>query len=327
MRTVFFGSPPFATAVFEALAQSEHVPVGLVTGPERPAGRGRRGQGRQAPESALVDAAKELGIPVLRPADPHDPGFLDELRALDADVFTIASYGFLMKPELFEMPALGSLNVHASLLPRWRGASPIQRAIEHGDATTGVTIQRIVSRLDAGDVLLARELAIPPEVDAGQLLALLAPLGGAALVDALDILGAGRAVFTPQDESAMTYAKKLDKQDGLVDWSRPAEQLARHVRAMTPWPGAQTRDPKQRVLSLTRVTQVDPPATAERAAPGTLIAIEPEPVVMTGDGALEIVELKPAGKRAMSGTEFLRGARLEVGARFGIAIDSTNEEG
>ena len=321
---MFFGSPPFATAVFEALAQSEHIPVGLVTGPERPAGRGgrggRKGQARAAQKSALVAAAEAIDIPVFRPANPHDPTFLDELRALNADVFTIASYGFLMKPELFEMPALGSLNVHASLLPRWRGASPIQRAIEHGDEVTGVTIQRIVMKLDAGDVLLARELAIPPDATSGELLELLAPLGGSALVDALDVLGAGRADFRPQDESAVTYAKKLEKRDGDVDWGRPAVELARHVRAMTPWPGARAWDPKGRALTLVKVapTELEVGATT----PGTLVATEPGPIVATGEGVLEIIAIKPAGKREMSGAEYLRGARLEAGARFGAEPDS-----
>ena len=310
MRTVFFGSAPFATPVFARLAESAHALALVVTGPERPAGRGRA----PAP-SALAEAAERKGIRVARPADPHAAAFLAELDAAEADVFALASYGFLLRPELFERPAHGTLNVHASLLPRHRGASPIQRAILAGDERTGVSVQRIVKRLDAGDVLVRRELAIPPRATAGELLESLAELGGLALVEALDLLETGRARFEPQDESQATYAPKLTKHDGLVDWSRPAAELARHVRAMTPWPGARTSDPRGRALSLLEVEEAAGPAGP--APPGSVLESGARLVVATGAGALAILRLQPAGKRPLGAAEYLRGARLAAGERLG----------
>lgn len=315
MRFVFFGSPPFATPVLERLVASAHELVGLVTLPER-----RGGRGRKALESPLVLLAQRQDVPVLRPEDPHEPGVLAELEALAADVYLIASYGKILKPELFEAPPHGSLNVHASLLPRHRGASPIQRAILDGDAVTGVSIQRIVSALDAGDVLLSLECPIrtgEPGDTAGSLAAKLARLGGEAAVAALDRLASGEARFEPQDPDRVTYAPKLTKTDGVVDWTRPALELERLVRAMSPWPGARTTEAGGRELTLIAVEVV--PLEDRRSEPGTVVAVGDRLVVATGDGALAVAELKPAGKRAMPAADYLRGARTAVGDRLGEA--------
>lgn len=308
MRTVFLGSPPFATPVFEDLCASRHRPLALVTRPDRP-----RGRGRATLRSPLPLRADELGVEVLQPADPHAPEVLARLRALEPEVLFVASYGVIMKPSLLELAPHGALNAHASLLPRHRGASPIQAALLSGDEVTGVSIQRIVPELDAGDVLLAREHVIGPEETAGELLAALSRLAGAAALEALDLLESGAARFEPQDPEAVTFARKLKKDAGHLDFTRDAQFLVRHVRAMTPWPGALCLDPRGRRLQVLRARALpDAPA----GAPGELVELETRLVVATGAGGLELVELAPAGKRAMSALEFLRGARLELGARL-----------
>ena len=243
-----------------------------------------------------------------QPADPHAPDVIGELRRLEPDVLAVASYGVILRPELLELAPHGCLNVHASLLPRHRGASPIQAAILAGDAETGVTIQRIVQELDAGDVLLARRHPIGPKTTAGELLGALAELGGEALVEALDLIEAGRAEPAPQDGAAATFARKLKKRHGRIDWSRPALELERRVRAFSPWPGATFLDAKGRPVTLAVAKLAE-----GRGAPGTVLAAGERFVVAACEGALELVRVGPAGKREMTGAEYLRGARLEVG--------------
>jgi methionyl-tRNA formyltransferase len=306
LKTIFLGSPPFALPVFRALARSRHRPLALVTAPDKP-----RGRGRDVAPSELVLAAREEGIEVLQPADPHADEVLARLRALAPDVLVVASYGVILKPALVDFAPRGSLNVHSSLLPRWRGASPIQAAIAAGDEVTGVSVQRIVLALDEGDVLLSKERRIGADESAGELLAALAELGGEALVEALDRLERGEAHFTPQDPSRATYARKLRKERGAIDWSRPAVELARHVRAMNPWPGARCLDPKGRELTVLAAR-----VAAGRGDPGLVLETGERFVVACGDGALELATLTPAGKRPMSGPEYLRGAHLAVGERL-----------
>jgi methionyl-tRNA formyltransferase len=316
MRVVFFGSPPFALPVFARLLDGAHRPLALVTPPDRP-----RGRGQKLEPSALVDLARARGVPVLQPASPHTPEFLAELRALAPDVLVVASYGVIMKEELLALAPFGALNVHASLLPRHRGASPIQAAILAGDATTGVCVQRMVKALDEGDVLCSAERPIGSEETAGELLGALAPLGGEVLVDALDLLAAGKAVFTPQDGARATYARKLKKEHGRLDFGRPAAELARLIRALHPWPTARCLDPKGRELSIlrARVHGGDPPgAAAERLGqPGELLARPGDGLcIACGEGALDVLEVTPVGKRPMAAAEFQRGARFAPGSRF-----------
>lgn len=312
MRVVFFGSPPFAVPVFERLAAEPQRVVGLVTLPTKPQGRGRRVE-----ESPLVAAANARGIAVFQPASPHDAGFLSKLRELTPDVLVVASYGVILKSVLLELAPRGALNVHASLLPRWRGASPIQAAILHGDAETGVSIQKMVLALDEGDVLVERRTAIGTDETAGELGARLAALGGEATLEALERLERGDASFTPQDPTRATYTKKIKKEHGRVDWSLPARELVARVRALNPWPLVRALDPKGRELSILRARIVpDAEASAGASVPGEILLAEERLVVACGSGALEILELVPAGKRALGASEFLRGARLERGGRM-----------
>ena len=310
MRVVFFGSPPFAVPVFARLSAGEHAPLALVTLPDRP-----RGRGRQVEPSELVVLARSHGVSVMQPASPHDPEFLAQLRALAPDVLVVASYGVILKESLLALAPHGALNVHASLLPRHRGASPIQAAILAGDPVTGVCVQRMVKALDEGDVLLAAERAIGPEETAGELGAALAVLGGETLQRALDLLAAGRATFTPQDPARATYARKIAKEAGHLDFTHPAEELARRVRALNPWPVARCLDPRGRELSILRARAS---GTGRLGEPGELLAAGngAAPRIACGAGALELVEVVPVGKRPMGGADFLRGVRFEPGARF-----------
>jgi len=310
VRTVFLGSPPFATPVFERLVASSHRPLALVTRPDRP-----RGRGRGVERSPLVELAEREGVEVLQPPDPHAPEVLARLRALRPEVLFVASYGVILKPALLNLAPLGALNAHASLLPRHRGASPIQAAILAGDEVTGVSIQRIVEELDAGDVLLSRERPIGPRENAGDLFEALARLAGEAAVDALDLLERGDARFEPQDPQRVTLARKLTKAQGRIDWSRTVWELERFVRAMTPWPGARCTDPRGRDLTVLAARLYDE-GEAPGAAPGELIEAAGRLVVACGRGLLELERVAPAGKRAMSGVDFLRGARLEPGTRL-----------
>ena len=310
MRCIFLGSPPFAMPVFEALLDSGHVVLALVTRPDRP-----RGRGREVVASELVELARERDVPVLQPETTRSPEFVAALRAFEPEVLMVASYGEILREEVLELAPHGALNVHGSLLPRWRGAAPIQRAVAAGDAETGVSIQRMVLALDEGDVLLERRTPIGPEDTSGSLFERLALLGGEAAVEALDRLERGQASYTPQDPTQVTYAPKLKKTDGDVDWSLPAVELERHVRAMHPWPGARAATPEGKALVIERA-RVAKLGVADQP-PGELLEVTPRCVVATGQGSLELIEVKPAGKGAMHAGAWLRGARLESGARLG----------
>ncbi|MFT7680119.1 MAG: methionyl-tRNA formyltransferase [Planctomycetota bacterium] len=308
MRVVFMGSPPFALPVLERLLASDvHETCALVTPPDRP-----RGRGRSVIRSELALMADAAGVPVIQPNSTKDPEFLQSLAAFEPDVLAVASYGEILRTDVLELAPHGALNVHGSLLPRWRGASPIQAAILAGDAESGVSIQRMVLALDAGDVLLERRTPIGPQETSGELFERLAESGACALIDALDALADGSAQFQPQDQTAVTICRKLSKQDGVLDWSDPAEALARRVRAMTPWPGARTSLPDGRALVVLEARV----HTGESGAPGSLLE-GPGLRIATGDGALELIRIKPAGKGAMDAAAFQNGAQLQTGTLFG----------
>jgi len=228
VRLIFLGSPPFGTPVLRHLLDGRHDVAAVVTPPDRP-----RGRGRALVPSALSVLAREAGVDLVQEPTPRDGApFLAALRRFEPEVLVVASYGVILRAEVLELAPRGALNVHASLLPRWRGASPIQRAIMAGDAETGVSVQRMAAALDEGDVLLERRTPIGAHETGAELLARLALLGGEAIEAALDALQEDRASFTPQDPALVTYAKKLNKEDGILDWTRPAAELERQVRAL-----------------------------------------------------------------------------------------------
>jgi len=302
VRLVFLGSPPFGTPVLRHLIESRHEVAAVVTPPDRP-----RGRGRSVQRSPLAQLAEDAGAPLVPPPYKDTSQFLAVLRRLEPGVLVVASYGVILREDLLSLATHGALNVHASLLPRWRGASPIQRAIEAGDAETGISVQRMVLALDAGDVLLEARTPIGPRETSGELLARLAELGGEAIVRALDTLEDGSATFTPQDEARVTLAPKLTKEDGRLDWTRPAEELERLVRALSPWPGTRTTLPDGRALGVVLAE-----ACEGEGAPGQLLD-RPGLVVATGAGALSLLSVKPAGKGKMDAAAFQNGARLAPG--------------
>ena len=309
MRLVFCGSPPFATPILAAVIDSPYRPVAVVTQEPRSAGRGRKQRA-----SAVAELARGAEIECLRPASLRDHEFRARFRELAPDLVLVASYGELVDAELLAQPPLGWINVHGSLLPRWRGASPVQAAIRAGDAVTGVSIQRIVEELDAGDVCLRKTTPIGPEETAGELFERLAALGAEAALEALDAIAAGSARFEPQDPAGVTRCRKLKKKHGRLDWTKSADELSRRVRAMNPWPGAFSRLPGGATLKVLRAAAVL--ATAGAAA-GTVHVVDGQPHVACGEGALELREVQPAGKRAMDAGAWWRGARLENGIVLG----------
>jgi methionyl-tRNA formyltransferase len=310
LRVAFFGTPGFAVPALERLAASSHVVAGVVTQPDRP-----RGRGQQVTEGPVKVLAKSLGVPMLQPErlvrDTVEPWLL----ALEADIGVVAAYGKILPDWLLAWPRLGLINVHASLLPKYRGASPVHRAVMAGDAETGVTIMRVVKALDAGAMLAKTAVPIGPEDTTTMVEGVLAERGAALLLDTLDAVEAGTAVETPQDESAVTYAPKLAKAEGVIDWRWPAARIHNLVRGLWPWPHASTWvDTTRYIIHRSRLSE----RHAAGATPGTVLAASPSEGlhVATGDGVLELVEIQLEGKRAMPARDALAGLPLHVGSRF-----------
>jgi len=327
LRTVFLGSAPFATPVLAHLLGSRHVPSLVVTPPDR-----RSGRGRKLKRSAVATLAEEAGVALLQPESTRSPEFLERLASEEADVFLVVSYGELLREEFLSLPRIVSLNIHPSLLPRHRGATPVQAAILSGDEETGVSLQKVVLELDAGDVLASVRTRVEPGETAGELAERLADLSGPLAVEGLDAIAEDRARWVPQDPDGVTLCRKLDKESGRMDLGRSAEELARHVRAMNPWPMARTRlfeapggeggadggdHGEGRELAVLRAAAVDGPDGLASATPGEIAAEEGRFLVATGAGWLELFEVQAAGKRALPADVFLRGARLGGGARLG----------
>jgi methionyl-tRNA formyltransferase len=295
LAVVFAGTPDFALPSLEAIVSSRHRPVAVFTQPDRPSGRGRRLAAGPVKERALA-----LGIPVQQPETLRDAGAREAIASFAPDVMVVVAYGLLLPPDVLALPRFGCLNVHASLLPRWRGAAPVARAILAGDAATGVCIMRMESGLDTGPVMLARELGIGARVTAGELELRLAEEGAAALVAALDALAAGTATFTPQDSAQATYAAKLAKAEARLDWREDAAALERRVRALNPRPVAETTlDGAQLRIFESHVVTATPgpvPGTILSAGTGGI-------VVMTGEQALALTRVQLPGRRAVSAAE------------------------
>jgi methionyl-tRNA formyltransferase len=301
MRIVFAGTPAFAVPSLQAAATRAEV-VAVYTQPDRPAGRGR---GLQA--SPVKQEALERGIPVLQPESLKTRAARDELRAFEADLMVVVAYGLILPRKVLAIPEHGCWNVHASLLPRWRGAAPIQRAIEAGDAETGVCLMQMEAGLDTGPVLLSQALAIGADETAGQLHDRLAALGAQVLADGLGLL---RATMLPiaraQPADGVTYARKLDKAEARLDWSQPAGLLANRVRAFNPWPMAEAEVCGERL----RLHEAQALPLAHAAAPGTLLFTGPRGIdVACGEGALRITRLQRDGGRAITAADYVNARR------------------
>ena len=312
MKLAFAGTPEFAAVVLDALAGSGHSIETVFTRPDARAGRGRR-----VVESAVKQRAAAAGIEVFQPRTMRAPETAGALAALDLDALIVAAYGLLLPPPVLAAPRLGCINVHASLLPRWRGAAPVHHAILAGDRETGVSIMRMDAGLDTGPVLATRACAISPEDTTGSLTRRLAELGAATLVDTLHALEAGAVEARPQDEARATLAPRLSKPQAAIDWARPAAEIERMVRAFDPWPVAHTYLAGEDAPAF-RVWRAKPAGGESTGAPGVVLRCdEAGLLVATGCGALDVTELQPPGARRMPAAEFARGRRIAPGARLG----------
>jgi methionyl-tRNA formyltransferase len=308
VRVLFYGTPTFALATLEALLRRHDV-VAVVTQPDRPAGRGQRAQA--SPVKAMAVAR---GLPAIQPVRLRDAGWAERLAEHEADVAVVVAFGQILPPDVLAVPRRGSINVHASLLPRYRGAAPIPWAIIRGERETGITTFQMDAGMDTGPVLLQRATPIGPDETAGELAARLAPLGAELLLETLERLDA--LVPRPQDHAAATLAPRLRKTDGVIDWSLPAVALAARVRGFNPWPGATTRAPGGRlVIWRARVVPGQAPPGALVVGPGGL-------AIGTGEGLLQPLEVQPENRRVMSWEAYLHGARLGPGAHLGAPVAS-----
>ncbi|HEB86303.1 MAG TPA: methionyl-tRNA formyltransferase [Gammaproteobacteria bacterium] len=315
LRLIFAGTPAFAATSLQALLDAGHAVIAVYTQPDRPAGRGRKLQA--SPVKILAQAHQ---IPICQPENFNDNTDIETLQKLDADLMVVTAYGLLLPPAILAAPRLGCINVHASLLPRWRGAAPIQRAILAGDKETGITIMQMNEGLDTGDILLKQACPIENTDTGGSLHDRLASLGGQALQQALEKLKRDELQPQAQNNSLSTYARKLHKQEALLDWQEDAPALARRVRAFNPWPVAQTRLEDQ-ILRIWAAEPVDdePAHTGLSSEPGTVLSSRKTGIdIATGRGRLRLKRLQPPGKKAMDASAFLNGYGdlLPVGARL-----------
>jgi len=309
MRVLFWGTPDFATPPLRALLGEGYDVVGVVTQPDKPQGRSRS----TLVASPVKLVALEEGLPVLQPEKPRGDDFEAALRALAPDISVVVAYGHLLPRSVIELPPQGTLNIHASLLPRWRGAAPIQAAIRAGDTETGVSIMRIVQRMDAGPVLLRLTTPIADDETYGELQLRLSELGALALVEALTLLSLGPVAEVAQEEADVTFAPKVDRAQALLDWSGDGRELARTIRAYDPRPGAFTVHRGQEIKLFGARAAMD-----ARGDAGTVIAIdEAGMLVACGEGGVRITYVHPSGKRRLASLDFAQGRGIAVGDALG----------
>ena len=307
LRLIFMGTPDFAVPTLLELVAHGHEIAAVYTRTAKPAGRGMKLQ----PTPVAIEATR-LGIPVLTPATLKTSEALEEFRACQADAAVVVAYGMILPQAILDAPKLGCFNLHASLLPRWRGAAPINRAIMAGDAETGVMVMKMEAGLDTGDVAMAERLAISDAMTAADLHDALAPLGGDLMVRAIGALERGRLQLTPQSTEGVTYAAKIDKAEARIDWNRPAREVLRHIHGLSPFPGAWCGlaiDGEPARIKILRGEVAD-----GSGAPGDLL--DDRLAVACRQGALRILELQRAGKQPMKAEEFLRGTPLKAGTRI-----------
>ena len=307
------GTPEFAVPSLEGLLKSDDQLVGIVTQPDRPKGRGQQ----LAPSPVKVIAQRE-GLPLLQPTKMKDPGFMAELSAWKPDIIAVAAFGRILPPAILSLPLRGCINVHGSLLPKYRGAGPIQWALINGETETGITTMLMDEGMDTGAMLLRESMSIRPDDTAGTLSPRLAELGGRLLVATLAQLKAGTLTPRPQDHSRATLAPLLKKEDGLIDWTMSAPSIANRIRGLTPWPGAYTFLKPDR-WTIWRASAMTDSTTA---APGRIIGVGKDGIrVATGDGILAIHELQPANSRRMPVVQYLAGHPLHTDIQLSQSAD------
>jgi methionyl-tRNA formyltransferase len=315
VRVLFWGTPEFATPPLRALLGEGFDVVGVVTQPDKPVGRSRS----TVQPPPVKQVALEEGIPVLQPAKPRLTDFIDELRRLQPDISVVVAYGHILPRDVIDLPPRGTLNIHASLLPQYRGAAPIQAAILDGVDKTGVSIMRMVERLDAGPVILQLPTDVASDETYGELALRLSETGAAALIEALALVEIGKATESPQDESAATYARKIDRAATRIDWTKDAHAVSRSVRAFDPRPGAFTTLDDEGGGGRAEVklfgARFAPSTSSDQ--PGQVIGVDHDGIIVAcGQGAVRLLQVQPAGKKRMSAEEWLRGRGIAVGRRF-----------
>jgi methionyl-tRNA formyltransferase len=307
LSILFAGTPEFAVPALEALLGTSHRVAAVYTQPDRPAGRGQ-----QLAASAVKQCALRHRLPIEQPATLRDAAAVERLQSWSADLMVVVAYGLLLPQSVLQVPRLGCVNIHASLLPRWRGAAPIQRAILAGDDASGVTIMQMEAGLDTGPMLLTRSTAIGSRETAASLHDRLAVLGAQALLEALDALVQSSTIPRAQPAEGATYAAKLRKEEALIDWSRSAVEIDKQVRAFNPWPVAQTQWNGQQLRIWVAVPTDTHANGAAASRPGAVLATSAEGIdVGTGRGALRLTRVQVAGRKAMSAAEFLNAHRLD----------------
>jgi methionyl-tRNA formyltransferase len=315
LRLVFFGTPSFAATALQRLLRSPHSVIAVVTQPDRP-----RGRGQQLSFSPVKSLALQAGVPVLQPERLKTVDFQHALSALNADLGVVAAYGKILPEAVIAACRLGMINIHASVLPKYRGAAPVHRAVMAGEPETGVSIMRVVRELDAGAVFAIVRRPIGPDETSQDVERALAELGAELCAQVIDQIADGTAQEVPQDDAAATYASRLTKQEGQLDWSRPALELHNRIRGLHPWPHAQASLGNQRVLLLRSAVVQMPSSTS---VPGEILKASGDDfIVAAGVGALQLLQLQPEGRRAMSAREFLAGHQLRAGQRFAGASES-----
>ena len=308
MKIVFMGTPDFAVGTLEALIEAGHEVVLAVTQPDKPKGRGKEMQYTPVKECAL-----KHDIPVFQPRRVREEECIEELRKYNADIMVVVAFGQILPKEILEMTPYGCINVHASLLPKYRGSAPIQWAIIDGEEVTGVTTMQMDEGLDTGDMLLKTEVTIEPKETGGSLFDKLATAGAKLCVETLEALQNKTVTPTPQGETTTAYAKMLDKQLGNIDWSKTAVQIERLIRGLTPWPSAYTNW-HEKVMKIWDAEVSATNAEIKDANPGTIVKVEKDAFyVQTGEGLLKVCELQIPGKKRMDAGAFLRGYQVKVG--------------
>jgi methionyl-tRNA formyltransferase len=311
MVVVFFGTPQFAVPTLRRLLDSAHSIAGVITQPDRP-----RGRGQKVSHAPVKTLALERGIPVYQPERLKPLEVADTLRSWEADLAVVAAYGRIIPEQLLTIPRFGMINVHASLLPKYRGAAPVHRAVINGDDQTGVTIMRVVKELDAGGMFAKVTRPIGPDETSDVVEAALADMGADLLLTVVDQIASGTAREEPQDDTQATHAARLTKEEGLIDWTQSAPRIHNRVRGLYPWPHAYTFFNGTRLIVL-RSAVATGSAGASATNPGTILRATSEAVhVATGDGELAILEVQPEGRRAMRVHDFLLGHRLAPGEAF-----------
>src|SRR5579875_1167889 len=314
VRIVFMGTPPLAARILEILLNSpkqQWSVVAVVTRPDQP-----RGRGLKMESSPVASLAAAHGLPVLKPVSVKTAEFLTTLKSFEPDLLIVAGFGRIFPNEVLKAARIMPINVHTSLLPKFRGASPVEGALLAGETETGVTIMRVTERMDAGPILLQRKIPITGDDTQGSLKAKLAELGGTALLEALALLRCNQLSETPQDESLASYTAPIEKKHATIDWHHGAEQIERMVRAYDPWPVARTKLGDTELL-IWRARPASGEQLQPEAEPGTLVRLRPRPVVKCGEGWLELLEVQAAGKRRMDAADFMRGRHVPQGVRLG----------